>query len=107
MVRVPSGPQEAPEWGLFLCLIKKQRYKMEPDIFSPFVQTIEKRIRRINRILIALLYLTTLCSLVYFTSLLSFYFHARNILGRFPSYDNPDPKELSIYNQYNEVISRA
>lgn len=37
-------------------------------------------------------------------SLIVFYFHARIILGWFPHYNNPDPKELEIYSIYNWFI---
>lgn len=36
--------------------------------------------------------------------LLAFYGHARILLGRFPNYDNPDPKELSAYSFYAPFI---
>lgn len=38
-------------------------------------------------------------------SLLAFYFNATKILGHFPSYENPDPKELSIYDSYSSAIT--
>jgi hypothetical protein len=37
-------------------------------------------------------------------SLLTFYFHAGSILGRLPTYSNPDPKELPVYDTYYQVI---
>lgn len=37
-------------------------------------------------------------------SLMTFYFHAAKILGRFPSYNLPDPKELDIYTNYSKLI---
>jgi hypothetical protein len=37
-------------------------------------------------------------------SLMTFYFHAYRILGRFPSYNQPDPKELDIYKHYSGFI---
>ncbi len=38
-------------------------------------------------------------------SLIIFYFHSRQILGRFPFYDYPDPKELHIYIFYSPFIN--
>jgi hypothetical protein len=38
-------------------------------------------------------------------SLLTFYFHAGNILGRLPSYNHPDPKDFSIYLSYSPLIN--
>ena len=37
-------------------------------------------------------------------SILSFYFHAGHILGRFPSYCQPDPTDLTIYATYSPFI---
>lgn len=37
-------------------------------------------------------------------SLMTFYFHASIILGRFPKYNQPDPKELDIYKIYSGFI---
>lgn len=38
-------------------------------------------------------------------SLMTFYFHAGKILGHAPTYDNPDPKELMIYADYEPLIN--
>ena len=38
-------------------------------------------------------------------SILLFYIHASILLGRFPTYANPDPKALSIYNSYAFIIN--
>ena len=54
-----------------------------------------------------LIYMLGISPFFYIAPILTFYFHARNILGRFPSYDNPDPKKLSIYTTYNNIISPA
>lgn len=32
-----------------------------------------------------------------------FYFHAARLLGYYPTYGNPDPKELNIYFYYNSI----
>jgi hypothetical protein len=40
-------------------------------------------------------------------SLLVFYFHACIILGHLPSYNHPDPKELSVYTFYSPIIDGA
>lgn len=37
-------------------------------------------------------------------SLMTFYIHASRILGRFPTYNQPDPKELDIYYHYDWII---
>ncbi len=42
--------------------------------------------------------------LTFATSILSFYFHAGQILGRLPSYNTPDPKDLEIYSDYSPII---
>lgn len=39
--------------------------------------------------------------------ILSFYIHATYILGYFPSYNNPDPKELGIYINYSYFIEKG
>jgi hypothetical protein len=41
----------------------------------------------------------------FITSLIMFYFHARLILGHFPNYNYPDPKELEVYNFYSLIIN--
>lgn len=43
--------------------------------------------------------------LIFSISLLTFYFHAGLILGRLPSYNQPDPKELGIYFYYHPIIN--
>ena len=40
-------------------------------------------------------------------SLMTFYFHASKILGRFPRYNQPDPKELDIYKHYSGFINSS
>jgi len=45
-----------------------------------------------------------LLPLLYCVALLSFYFHAAIVLGKFPMYGQPDPKELSFYWVYAPVI---
>jgi len=57
-----------------------------------------------KKIITWLLYLLGITPLFYIVSILTFYFHARSILGRFPSYDNPDPGKLPIYRTYYWVI---
>lgn len=37
-------------------------------------------------------------------SILSFYFHAGQILGNPPHYNQPDPKELDIYTDYSPFV---
>jgi hypothetical protein len=38
-------------------------------------------------------------------SLMTFYFHAGKILGHAPTYNNPDPKELAIYANYEPFVN--
>ena len=38
-------------------------------------------------------------------SIIAFYVHASILLGRFPTYANPDPKDLSIYSFYGYIIN--
>lgn len=45
-----------------------------------------------------------LIPLGFITSILSFYFHAGHVLGRMPSYNQPDPKELDLYSYYSHYI---
>ncbi len=40
---------------------------------------------------------------IYIIPLLAFYFHAWIELGRFPYYNNPDPKDLEIYHYYGVI----
>ncbi|MES2617300.1 MAG: hypothetical protein V4613_05445 [Bacteroidota bacterium] len=40
----------------------------------------------------------------FIVTLMSFYYEAGNILGHAPTYDNPDPGELSIYKNYAPYI---
>lgn len=47
---------------------------------------------------------TGLVPIGFIVSLLTFYYHASRILGRFPVYNQPDPKELDIYNKYSGII---
>lgn len=37
-------------------------------------------------------------------SILAFYIHAGQILGRLPSYNQPDPKQLEIYANYSPFV---
>lgn len=51
------------------------------------------------------LYLLGLIPWGFTISLLAFYLHAKAILGYFPKYSHPDPKELDIYNCYEPCIA--
>ncbi len=64
-------------------------------------QKIEKPILVMER----LLYLFSGFAGVFTISITSFYIHASSILGHFPTYNNPDPKELDIYEVYQPIIS--
>ena len=52
-------------------------------------------------------YLFTLISLFPLLPLLVFYFHAAIVLGRFPRYNQPDPKQLAFYDLYSPIIDFA
>lgn len=52
-------------------------------------------------------YLLALIPWTFIISTLAFYFHAGIILGYLPSYNNPDPKELYIYETYINIINVA
>lgn len=43
-------------------------------------------------------------SIMFCISLLGFYFHAACILGKLPTYGQPDPKTLVIYGSYSPII---
>jgi uncharacterized BrkB/YihY/UPF0761 family membrane protein len=60
-----------------------------------------------KKIITTFLYFTGASSLGYIISILSFYFHAKNILGWFPTYDNPDPGKLVAFKKYNSIIEPA
>jgi hypothetical protein len=77
---------------------------METDLLSPVEKNTGRRIMILKKLTIILLYITGVSSLGYIISILTFYFHARNILGWFPTYGDPDPGELAIYNVYHKII---
>ena len=45
-----------------------------------------------------------LIPLAFIISLLTFYFHAGIKIGHLPSYNLPDPKQLSIYSNYKDIV---
>lgn len=49
-------------------------------------------------------YILGLSPWAFIISLMSFYIHARIILGYFPHYNFPDPKILEIYSYYSPFI---
>ena len=53
------------------------------------------------------LYVAGILPFGFIISLLTFYFHTRAILGRFPTYNNPDPILLDDYTFYNGIIDPA
>ncbi len=53
------------------------------------------------------LFILTIIPWVFMILLVIFYFHAGNILGHAPSYDNPDPGNLDIYSNYAPFIFSA
>lgn len=44
-------------------------------------------------------------AVIFSLSILAFYFHATKILGYYPSYNNPDPKQLDIYESYSLIVN--
>jgi hypothetical protein len=42
--------------------------------------------------------------LLFILSLSAFYIHSASILGHFPSYRNPEPANIYVYNYYSPVI---
>ncbi len=49
-------------------------------------------------------YILGLIPFIHSLSLLAFYFHAGYQLGCLPSYNQPDPKTLSLYSHYSPFI---
>lgn len=44
-------------------------------------------------------------SVIFLLSILTFYFHASKIVGYMPTYNNPDPKQLDIYQIYSVIVN--
>ena len=44
-------------------------------------------------------------AMLFVVSILTFYFHASKIIDHLPSYNNPDPKQLNIYENYSLIIN--
>lgn len=81
---------------------------MQSDVLSKYQKDNQNRlIVIIGSAIKPFLYLTAASSLGYIVSLLTFYFHARNILHRFPTYDNPDPGKLVAYKKFASIIDPA
>jgi len=51
------------------------------------------------------IYGVALAPWIYAISIILFYLHSSALLGRFPTYANPDPKDLFIYNFYGWIIN--
>ena len=49
-------------------------------------------------------YLFAVSPVLYVVSLFTFYFHSAIQLGFFPSYSQPDPKEIEVYEIYQPII---
>ena len=64
-----------------------------------------KAIRIKNKRWKAFLWILGILPIGFISSILTFYFHAGQILGRLPHYNMPDPKELSIYADYSPFIN--
>ena len=77
---------------------------MNEDILSQIDNKRERLLISVKRTLTVLLYLTGISPLPFVISILAFYFHAESVLGHFPTYDNPDPKQLREYDSYNRII---
>lgn len=52
-----------------------------------------------------LLYIVGIPPLGFIVSLLAFFTHARVVLGFFPKYNQPDPKQIDAYDFYEPIIS--
>ena len=52
-----------------------------------------------------LIYFLSSFALVFSVSILVFYFHASRIVGHLPTYGNPDPKQLEIYQNYSPTLN--
>ena len=50
-------------------------------------------------------YILAIIPWTFIVSLLTFYFKAGEVLGHFPSYNQPDPKELSIYKDFSPIVN--
>ena len=51
------------------------------------------------------IYFLSAFAVAFSISILAFYLHASKILGHFPTYSNPDPKGLDIYEIYDPIIT--
>jgi hypothetical protein len=80
---------------------------MQNDILFPPEEQPKRYLISLKGVVQLLLYVTGISSLGYICSILTFYFHARSIVGHFPTYGYPDPKELHIYDAYDKFISPA
>ncbi len=52
-----------------------------------------------------MIYFFSTLPLIFSVSILIFYFHAAKIIGHLPRYNQPDPKELEIYEIYHPIIN--
>ncbi|NJX16519.1 hypothetical protein [Tamlana crocina] len=52
-----------------------------------------------------IIYLVTIPAIGFSITLLTFYFHAGIVLGKLPKYNQPDPKTLEFYENYEMLIS--
>lgn len=53
----------------------------------------------------SIFYVIAVTPWLFIITLMGFYFHAGRLLGHSPSYGRPDPKELSIYDDYAPFIN--
>jgi len=53
-----------------------------------------------------LFYLSAVAPWCLLIAIVSFYIHTSTILKRLPSYNNPDPKEMAVYDFYNAIIDK-
>ncbi len=51
------------------------------------------------------IYFLSSFALIFSVSILVFYIHASRIVGHLPTYGNPDPKELEIYQSYSPILN--
>ena len=54
-----------------------------------------------------IIYILGFIPLGFIISIFTFYFHVAIILKKLPVYNQPDPKELDIYSNYNPIIYLA
>ena len=72
----------------------------KPDTVIGYSKTQEKHMK----VWKIVFYTIGLIPWTFIISLMAFYFHAGQLLGHLPKYDQPDPRKLSIYNDYSPYV---